>query len=136
MRGIGNCQDEIQKVILLSVSAMLASNEDFRKSMTFLIPGVKLVVKTFPSESFSRMEQLKSLDEIWKRYSSERVCTNLAFFLMLSWRFSTFRIFSIRVNSCFTTLTGSDLTSTIGSGITSVTGSGTSSTAASSAGSV
>ena len=43
---------------------MLASNDDLRKSITFLTPGVKLVVKTFPSESFSRMEQLKSLDEI------------------------------------------------------------------------
>jgi hypothetical protein len=59
---------------------MLESNDDLRKSITFLTPGVKLVVKTFPSESFSRMEQLKSFDEIWKRSSSERVCTNFALF--------------------------------------------------------
>jgi hypothetical protein len=83
---------------------MLASNDDMiylRKSMTFLMPGVKLVVKTFPSESFSRMEQLKSLDEIWKRSSSERVWTSLALFSMTSWRFSTLRIFSIMVISFF-----------------------------------
>ena len=135
---------KIQKLILSSASEMLASNDDLRKSITFLTPGVKLVVKTFPSESFSRMEQLKSLDEIWKRSSSERVCTNLALFSMISWRFSTFRIFSMRVNSGFTTLTGSGFTSatssgftsTIGSRITSATDSGTSSNAASSAGSV
>jgi hypothetical protein len=55
---------EGQNLILPSTSEMLASNDDRRKSMTFLIPGVKLVVKTFPSESFSRMEQLKSLDAV------------------------------------------------------------------------
>ena len=49
------------------------------------------MVKTFPSESFSRMEQLKSLDEIWKRSSSERVCTNFALFSIMSWRFSTLK---------------------------------------------
>ena len=49
--------------MLLSTSLMLASNDDLRKSITFLMPGVKLVVKTFPSESFNLMEQLKSLDE-------------------------------------------------------------------------
>ena len=56
-----------QKLIFSSASEMLVSNDDLRKSITFLMPGVKLVVKTFPSESFSRMEQLKSLDEILKR---------------------------------------------------------------------
>ena len=127
---------KIQKLIFSSASEMLTSNDDLRKSITFFTPGVKLVVKTFPSESFSRIEQLKSLDEIWKRSSSERVCTNFALFSMMSWRFSTLRIFSRRVNSGFTTLTGSDLTSIFGSGITSATGSGTSSNAASSAGSV
>jgi hypothetical protein len=91
----------IQNVILLSVSAMLASNEDLRKSMTFLIPGVKLVVKTLPSESFRLMVQLKSLEEIWKRSSSLRVCTSLALFSMTSWRFSILRIFSIMVISFF-----------------------------------
>ena len=55
---------EGQNLILPSTSDMLASNDDLRKSMTFLMPGVKLVVKTFPSESFSRMEQLKSLDAV------------------------------------------------------------------------
>jgi hypothetical protein len=55
---------EGQNLILPSTSEMLASNDDLRKSMTFLMPGVKLVVKTFPSESFSRMEQLKSLDAV------------------------------------------------------------------------
>jgi hypothetical protein len=45
---------------------MLASKDDLRKSMTFLIPGVKLVMKTFPSESFSRIVQLKSFEEGWK----------------------------------------------------------------------
>jgi hypothetical protein len=42
---------------------MLASKDDLRKSITFLIPGVKLVVNTIPSESFSRIVQLKSFDE-------------------------------------------------------------------------
>ena len=32
---------------------------------------MKLVVKTFPSESFNLIEQLKSLDEIWNFSSSE-----------------------------------------------------------------
>jgi hypothetical protein len=36
-------EDMIQKVILLSVSEMLASKWFLRKSITFLIPGVKLV---------------------------------------------------------------------------------------------
>ena len=67
--------------------------------MTFLIPGVKLVVKTFPSESFSLMEQLKSLEEIWNRSSSERVWTSFALFSTTSCRFSTLRIFSIMVIS-------------------------------------
>jgi len=40
---------------------MLASNEDLKKSMPFLMPGLKLVLKTLLSESFSRIEQLKSL---------------------------------------------------------------------------
>lgn len=80
---------------------MLTSNWVLRKSMTFLIPGVKLVVKTFPSESFSRIVQLKSLEEIWKRSSSERVCTSLALFSMTSCRFSILRIFSIIVISFF-----------------------------------
>jgi len=80
---------------------MLASNEVLRNSMTFLMPGVKLVVKTFPSESFNRMVQLKSLDEIWKRSSSERVCTSLALFSMTSCRFSILRIFSSMVISFF-----------------------------------
>jgi len=56
--------NEGQNLILPSASEMFASNDDLRKSMTFLIPSVKLVVKTFPSESFSRMEQLKSLDAV------------------------------------------------------------------------
>ena len=56
---------KIQKLIFSSASEMLESNDNLRKSITFLTPGVKLVVKTFPSESFSRMEQLKSLEEIW-----------------------------------------------------------------------
>jgi len=64
---------KVQKVILFSTSVILASNDVLSKSMTFLIPGVKLVVKTFPSESFSLMEQLKSLEEIWKHSRSERV---------------------------------------------------------------
>ena len=54
---------KIQKLIFSSASEMLASNDDLRKSITFLTPEVKLVVKTFPSESFNRIEQLKSLDE-------------------------------------------------------------------------
>ena len=64
---------KIQKLIFSSASEMLASNDDLRKSITFLTPGVKLVVKTFPSESFSRIEQLKSFDAVWKRSSSLRV---------------------------------------------------------------
>jgi len=39
---------EGQNLILPSTSAMLASNDALRKSMTFLMTGVKLVVKTFP----------------------------------------------------------------------------------------
>lgn len=42
------------------------------------------------------MEQLKSLCEICNRFSS-LWATNIAFILMLSWRFSTFRISSMRV---------------------------------------
>jgi hypothetical protein len=55
------------------------------------MPGVKLVVKTLPSESFSRMEQLKSLDAVWNLSSSLRVWTSFALFSMTSWRFSTLR---------------------------------------------
>jgi hypothetical protein len=50
---------------------MLWSNDALRKSITFLTPGVKLVVKTLPSESFNLIEQLKSLDQIWNFSSSE-----------------------------------------------------------------
>ena len=47
---------------------MLASEDDLIKSMTFLMSGVKLVMKTFPAESFSFMEQLKSLDSARKGF--------------------------------------------------------------------
>ncbi len=114
---------KIQKLILSSASEMLASNDDLRKSITFLTPGVKLVVKTFPSESFNLIEQLKSLDEIRNFSNSERVCTNFDLFSMISWRFSTLRIFSIRVSSGFTIFTGSGFTSATGSGTTAATGS-------------
>jgi len=62
---------EGQNLILPLTSAMLASNDDLRKSITFLTPGVNLVGKICPSEPFIRMEHLKSLDEI-------RNCSNSA----------------------------------------------------------
>ena len=71
------------------------------------------MVKTFPSESFSRMEQLKSLDAVWNLSSSLRVWTSFALFSITNWRFSTLRIFSIMVIS----LTGS------GAGTTGFSGS-------------
>jgi hypothetical protein len=75
-------KEKIQKVILFSASVMLASNEVFRNSMTFLMPGVKLVVKTFSIESFRPIEQLRSLEKIWKHFSSELGFTSLNLFSM------------------------------------------------------